>query len=275
MMLHAAKLSSVHAAGAAALLAQLKIRAVAFSTQHEEQVRAPATSGGGQREKNYPGSAPVLGNTGGSSEPSGAHYDAGRSSQTIATVPADDEIKALVHRVFEAYECRSIERQREIIAELYDEGAVYENNVTLLQGRDALLRRFGLLPMTTSKVKIEYEAPMVLGATTTGPEALDNLADKGDMQVEVNNTQAYSFDRGHSMWRYILLPQGDLQLPVLTRLTLSRDGSKVLYHRDIWTHSNEWWRPMQRCWGALEKAAASSAAGSAAGGGKHGAVPAS
>jgi hypothetical protein len=47
------------------------------------------------------------------------------------------------------------------------------------------------------------------------------------LQVEVNNTQAYSFDRGHSMWRFILLPQGDLQLPVLTRLTLSRDGSKV------------------------------------------------
>jgi hypothetical protein len=27
----------------------------------------------------------------------------------------------------------------------------YENNVTLLQGRDALLRHFTLLPMTTSK----------------------------------------------------------------------------------------------------------------------------
>jgi hypothetical protein len=47
------------------------------------------------------------------------------------------------------------------------------------------------------------------------------------LKVEVNNTQAYSFDRAHSMWRYILLPQGDLRLPVLTRLTLSRDGSKV------------------------------------------------
>jgi hypothetical protein len=43
----------------------------------------------------------------------------------------------------------------------------------------------------------------------------------------VNNSQGYSFERGHSMWRYILLPQGDLRLPVLTRLTLSRDGSKV------------------------------------------------
>jgi hypothetical protein len=51
----------------------------------------------------------------------------------------------------------------------------------------------------------------------------------GLLQVEVNNTQAYSFDRAYSMWRYILLPQGDLRLPVLTRLTLSRDGSKVRY----------------------------------------------
>jgi hypothetical protein len=33
------------------------------------------------------------------------------------------------------------------------------------------------------RVKIEYEPPQVLGATTSGPEALDNLADKGDMQV--------------------------------------------------------------------------------------------
>ncbi|KAF6257613.1 hypothetical protein COO60DRAFT_1639810 [Scenedesmus sp. NREL 46B-D3] len=232
------------AASTAVLLKQLKGHAAAFSTQSE---------------KNYPGVAPVLGNTGGSSEPSGSHYDAGRSSQTVAALPGGEEVKALVHRVFE----------REIVAELYDEGAVYENNVTLLQGRDALLRHFGLLPMTTSKVKVEYEPPMVLGATTSGPEALDNLAHKGDMQVEVNNTQAYSFDRAHSMWRYILLPQGDLRLPVLTRLTLSRDGSKVLYHRDIWTHSNEWWRPLQRCWGALEKTAASTAAGSTAAGGKR------
>lgn len=49
----------------------------------------------------------------------------------------------------------------------------------------------------------------------------------GCLQIEVNNTQSYHFDRGHSMWRYILLPKGDLQLPVLTRLTLNRDGTKV------------------------------------------------
>jgi hypothetical protein len=30
---------------------------------------------------------------------------------------------------------------------------------------------------------VEYEPPQVLGATTSGPEALDNLSDKGDVQV--------------------------------------------------------------------------------------------
>jgi hypothetical protein len=44
---------------------------------------------------------------------------------------------------------------------------------------------------------------------------------------------------------------------------------QVLYHRDIWTHSNEWWRPLQRCWGTLEKAAASTAATTGAASGKH------
>lgn len=44
----------------------------------------------------------------------------------------------------------------------------YENNVTVLQGRDSLVRRFALLPMTTGHVKVEYEAPTVLGATTSG-----------------------------------------------------------------------------------------------------------
>lgn len=44
----------------------------------------------------------------------------------------------------------------------------YENSVTLLQGRDSIIRRFALLPVTTSSVKVQYEAPMVLGATTSG-----------------------------------------------------------------------------------------------------------
>jgi len=39
----------------------------------------------------------------------------------------------------------------------------------------------------------------------------------------VQNTQSYNFDRGHSVWRRLLLPHGDLQLSVLTRLTLSSE----------------------------------------------------
>jgi hypothetical protein len=39
----------------------------------------------------------------------------------------------------------------------------------------------------------------------------------------VKNIQKYNFDRGHSVWRRLLLPHGDLQLSVLTRLSLSGD----------------------------------------------------
>lgn len=42
-------------------------------------------------------------------------------------------------------------------------------------------------------------------------------------QVEVKNAQEYKFNRGHSVWRALLLPHGDMQLSVLTRLTLSKD----------------------------------------------------
>lgn len=48
------------------------------------------------------------------------------------------------------------------------------------------------------------------------------------LQVEVKSHQRYVFDRDQSFWRMILLPQGDLEMPVLTRLTLNRDGSKVM-----------------------------------------------
>lgn len=44
----------------------------------------------------------------------------------------------------------------------------------------------------------------------------------------MKNTQRYSFDRGHSLWRMLLLPHGDLQLSVLTRFTLSGEH-KVRY----------------------------------------------
>lgn len=39
---------------------------------------------------------------------------------------------------------------------------------------------------------------------------------------------------------------------------------QVLYHRDIWTqHSNNWWGPLQRCWGVVEQAAGGQAAAKA------------
>eukprot|EP00878_Enallax_costatus_P012014 GHUV01012543.1.p1 GENE.GHUV01012543.1~~GHUV01012543.1.p1 ORF type:complete len:177 (+),score=56.17 GHUV01012543.1:1098-1628(+) len=168
-------------------------------------------------------------------------------------------MKALVHKVFQIYEARSMEQQRQLVRELYDEGATYENNVALLPTRDAIQQRFALLPLSTKSVSVEYENPVVLGATTSGPEVLDNLATKGELQIEVKSKQRYVFDRAHSIWRMILLPQGDLEMPVLTRLTLNRDGSKILYHRDIWVHNSTWWGPLQRCWGVVEKAAASQA----------------
>jgi hypothetical protein len=43
----------------------------------------------------------------------------------------------------------------------------YENNATLLHGRDEITKRFALLPMTTTRVTVEYEKPVVLGATTS------------------------------------------------------------------------------------------------------------
>eukprot|EP00879_Flechtneria_rotunda_P001194 GHRR01001341.1.p1 GENE.GHRR01001341.1~~GHRR01001341.1.p1 ORF type:complete len:264 (+),score=77.96 GHRR01001341.1:358-1149(+) len=227
-----------------------------YSVQHEEQVRAPHTTPTTQQVEN----PPITPDT---STGEGSHTSDGRSSQTTSAALAPDNFKSLVHKLFSIYECRSLEQQRKLIAEFYDEGAIYENNVALSNGRDALAKRFALLPLTTNRVSVEYDNPVLLGATASGPEILDNLADKGDVQVEVNNKQHYSFDRSHSMWRFLLLPQGDLELPVLTRLTLNREGNKVLYHRDIWVHHSKWWEPLQRCWGAVEKAAASSAGASA------------
>jgi hypothetical protein len=43
---------------------------------------------------------------------------------------------------------------------------------------------------------------------------------------------------------------------VLTNLP----AQQVLYHRDIWTkHGSQWWAPLQRCWGVLEKTAGAQA----------------
>ena len=70
-------------------------------------------------------------------------------------------------QVLSIYEVRSLQEQRRLIAELYDDAAIYENNITLLQGRDEIIKRFTLLPLSTHSVKVEYEKPVVLGATTS------------------------------------------------------------------------------------------------------------
>lgn len=70
-------------------------------------------------------------------------------------------------QVLSIYEVRSLQDQRQLLTELYDKDAIYENNVTLLRGRDEIIKRFALLPVSTHSVKLEYEKPVVLGATTS------------------------------------------------------------------------------------------------------------
>eukprot|EP00775_Hariotina_reticulata_P011785 gene11785-11930_t len=222
-----------------------------LSTQSSEAAHVPNPS-----TSQAPDIPCVLGDT---SSGSGDHVSDGRSSETTSTALAGDDLKELVYKVLQVYECKSMEEQRRLIMQLYSPDAIYENNVTLITGRDAIIKRFALLPATTSSVRVEYDPPVVLGATTSAPDVLDDLAHKGDLQVEVQNRQHYLFDRAHSLWRSILLPKGDPELSVLSRLTLSRTDHKVLYHRDMWMHNSQWWGPLQRCWGVVEQAAASTA----------------
>jgi hypothetical protein len=70
-------------------------------------------------------------------------------------------------QVLSIYEVRSLEDQRRLFNELYDPTAIYENNITLLRGRDEIIKRFALLPLSTHSVKLSYEKPVVLGATTS------------------------------------------------------------------------------------------------------------
>jgi hypothetical protein len=70
-------------------------------------------------------------------------------------------------QVLAIYEARSLEEQRRLLTELYDPNAIFENNVSKLLGRDEIIRRFALIPVTTHSVKLEYDKPVVLGATTS------------------------------------------------------------------------------------------------------------
>lgn len=60
---------------------------------------------------------------------------------------------------------------------------IYTHTPPLLQGTDALLKRFALLPATCSRVVVEYAPPVTLGATTSAPGTLEHLGDKGELQV--------------------------------------------------------------------------------------------
>lgn len=58
-----------------------------------------------------------------------------------------------------------------------------------------------------------------------------------------------------------MVPTTDVELPVLTRLTLDKDKHCVLHHRDIWLHKRELWTPLRMLWGAINEAAGTVAAG--------------
>lgn len=118
----------------------------------------------------------------------------GRSSQTVSAVradgpAADPRLRQVVADVFAVYEMRSADEQAREIFRLYARDAVYTNSIMSAKGVDAIARRFSLLPRTTRSVRVAYEPPVVLGATAAAPGALGDLSRKGDVQVEVKNSQ--------------------------------------------------------------------------------------
>lgn len=85
----------------------------------------------------------------------------------MTPLPHQNTLSSVTVQVLSIYEVRSLEEQRRLFNELYDSSAIYENNITLLRGRDEIIKRFALLPLSTHSVKLEYEKPVVLGATTS------------------------------------------------------------------------------------------------------------
>lgn len=81
--------------------------------------------------------------------------------------PTPTPTPTYTQQVLSVYEMRSLEEQRQVLEQLYDKDAIYENNIALLRGRDEIARRFALLPISTKSVKLEYSKPVVLGATTS------------------------------------------------------------------------------------------------------------
>jgi hypothetical protein len=59
---------------------------------------------------------------------------------------------------------------------------------------DAIIRRFSLLPILCilcKEVQVVYQNPVVLTATTSGPDHLGNLQERGELQVEVQSEQMW------------------------------------------------------------------------------------
>jgi hypothetical protein len=145
------------------------------TSQHQEHVAATGGTPNSQASDNPPLTP---------DRESTAAAAGGRSSEVNAVRTADDPaIKDLVHKVFSVYECKHIEHQRTILKQCYDPAATYENNISMVQGLEDLVKRFSLLPITCKEVKVVYQPPVMLGATTSAPSVLDHLGDKGDLQV--------------------------------------------------------------------------------------------
>ncbi|GBF92741.1 hypothetical protein Rsub_05110 [Raphidocelis subcapitata] len=186
----------------------------------------------------------------------GAGTTGGRSSE-VASVKllTDERLLRAVDDIFALYEARDLSRQRRLIRRLYARDGVYQNNIMRIQGHDALMRRFGLLPRTTKMVRVLYEPPVVLGATTSSPGALGRLSETGDLEVEIKNSQHYEFDHP-GLLRLIVTPRTDVELPVLTRLAFDRATLALRHHQDVWLDKASIWGPLRRGWGAVTTAAA-------------------
>lgn len=106
----------------------------------------------------------------------------GRSSQTDSSALAPKDIQELVQELFCVYEKDPTE-QRRIIDKHYEPGAYYENNVVKLKGKANIIKHFALLTKDCKEVNVTYQPAVLLGATTSAPEGLDDLRIKGDLQV--------------------------------------------------------------------------------------------
>ncbi|KAI8476716.1 MAG: hypothetical protein J3K34DRAFT_400215 [Monoraphidium minutum] len=179
---HAQHARRQHAAAGAGATVGSPLPPWQHAHQQPQQQRAMHTRPDGRAEE----SPPIVADRG------PASATGGRSSETLsAAAVGDPRLRRLIDDVFLLYEARDPDEQRAIIARRYARDAVYQNNIMRVQGADAILRRFSLLPRTTREVRVTYELPVVLGATTTSPGALGDFkpASKADLEVEIKNSQ--------------------------------------------------------------------------------------